>query len=86
MEKKCDLIRKYNNTIFNDKNFKFLIIDNKTNKAFTNLEQTMKTDTIEKIKQELSNYSYYWNYENGQVKTNIGKLSLENIKYEYRNK
>lgn len=25
MEKKCDLIRKYNNTIFNDKNFKFLI-------------------------------------------------------------
>ena len=76
----------YYKTYLQDKNFKFLIIDNKTNKAFTNLEQTMKTDTIEKIKQELSSYSYYWNYEDGQIKTNIDNLSLENIKYEYQYK
>lgn len=76
----------YYKTYLQDKNFKFLIIDNKTNKAFTNLDQTMKTDTTDKIKQELSNYSYYWNYENGKIGTNIDKLSLENIKYEYHYK
>ena len=69
-----------------NKNFKFLIIDNKTNKAFTNLEQTMKTDSIDKIKEELSTYSYYWNYENGNINTNIENLSLENIKYKYNYK
>ena len=76
----------YYKTYLEDKNFKFLIIDNKTNKAITNINQTMKTDTIEKIKQELSTYLYYWNYENGNVNTNIDKLSLENIKYEYHYK
>lgn len=73
----------YYKTYLEDKNFKFLIIDNKTNKAFTNLIQTTKTDTIDKIKQKLSTYSYYWNYENGEVKTNIENLELENIKYKY---
>lgn len=73
----------YYKTYLQEKNFKFLIIDEKTNRAFTNLEQTTRTDTIEKIKQELSNYSYYWNYENSQIKTNINNLSLENMKYEY---
>jgi len=73
----------YYKTYLQEKNFKFLIIDEKTNKAFTNLEETTRTDTIEKIKQELSNYSYYWNYENSQIKTNINNLSLENMKYEY---
>lgn len=75
--------RIYYTTYLEDKNFKFLIIDNKTNQAITNVEQTMKTDTIEKIQQELSGYSYYWNYENGTIHTNIEKLSLENIKYKY---
>lgn len=72
----------YYKTYLENKNFKFLIIDNKTNIAFTNLEQTMRTDSIQKIKEELSNYSYYWNYQNGNINTNIEKLSLENIKYK----
>lgn len=73
----------YYKTYLENKNFKFLIIDNKTNKAFTNLEQTTKTDTIEKLEKELSTYSYYWNYENGNVKTNINDLTLENITYKF---
>lgn len=73
----------YYKTYLENKNFKFLIIDNKTNKAFTNLEQTTKTDTIEKLQEELSTYAYYWNYENGNVKTNINDLTLENITYKF---
>lgn len=73
----------YYKTYLENKNFKFLIIDNKTNKAFTNLEQTTKTDTIEKLEKELSTYSYYWNYEYGNVKTNINDLTLENITYKF---
>lgn len=73
----------YYKTYLENKNFKFLIIDNKTNKAFTNLEQTTKTDTIEKLEKELSTYSYYWNYENGNVKTSINDLTLENITYKF---
>lgn len=73
----------YYRTYLENRNFKFLIIDNKTNKAFTNLEQTMRTDTIEKIKNELSSYSHYWSYEEGKINTNIERLSLENIKYKY---
>ena len=73
----------YYKNYLEDKNFKFLIVDNKTNIAFTNLEQTMRTDTIEKIIEELNSYSYYWNYEQGNVTTNIEKLTIENIKYVY---
>lgn len=66
-----------------NRNFKFLIIDNKTNVAITNLPHTVKTDSIEKIQQELASYNYYWNYEKQNVETNIIKLSMENIKYDY---
>lgn len=71
-------------TYLENRNFKFLLIDNKTNTAFTNLVHTMKTDTIDQIKQELANYSYYWNWENHNITTNIEQLSLENIKYTGR--
>lgn len=66
-----------------NRNFKFLIIDNKTNKAITNLSHTVKTDSIEKIIQELASYDYYWNYGKQNIETNIAKLSIENIKYDY---
>ena len=65
----------------NERNFKFLIVDNKTNTAFTNLEQTMRTDTIEELKQELQKDTYQWKYSAGNVETNIQKLALEEIKY-----
>lgn len=76
----------YYKTYLENRNFKFLIIDNKTNKAITNLTQTMRTDSVDKIKEELSKNSYYWNYENREVRTNISNLSIEDIKYVYQYK
>ena len=63
-------------------NFKFLIIDKNNNIAYTNLEHTMNTDSIEKIKEflRINSSNIYWNYEEGLVSTNISKLTLENIK------
>ena len=76
----------YYKTYLENRNFKFLIIDNKTNTAITNLTQTMRTDSVDKIKEELSKNSYYWNYENKEVRTNISNLSIEDIKYVYQYK
>ena len=76
----------YYKTYLENRNFKFLIIDNKTNTAITNLTQTMRTDSVDKIKEELSKNSYYWNYENREVRTNISNLSIEDIKYVYHYK
>ena len=44
-------------------NFNFLIIDNDENIAYTNLEHTMNTDSIEEIKESLSvsSNNIYWN-------------------------
>ena len=76
----------YYKTYLENRNFKFLIIDNKTNTAITNLTQTMRTDSVDNFKEELSKNSYYWNYENKEVKTNISNLSIEDIKYVYQYK
>lgn len=63
-----------------DKNFNYLIINKKTNKICTNLNPTEKTDTIDKIKTELSYNPYYWNYVD-KIDTNINNLSSEDISY-----
>ena len=63
-------------------NFRYLVIDEENAIARTNVEHTMKTDTIEEIKQELSQNSIYWNYEKGEINTSILNLSMENIRYD----
>lgn len=63
-------------------NFKYLMIDTKNKIAITNVEHTMKTDTIEKIKEVIGQNSIYWNYKNGEINTNISHLSLQEIKYK----
>lgn len=69
-------------TTYEYKNFKYLIIDNKNSVAYTNVEHTMFTDSIEEIKERLAKNSIYWNYENGNVNTSIEKLKLEEIRYK----
>lgn len=64
-------------------NFKYLVINAKNNVAITNLEHTMKTDTIDEIKEIISKNSIYWNYENEKIDTNIEDLSLEELRYTY---
>lgn len=69
-------------TTYEYKNFKYLIIDNKNSVAYTNVEHTMFTDSIEEIKERLAKNSIYWNYEKGNVNTSIEKLKLEEIRYK----
>ncbi len=75
------------NTIYYDienNNFKYLIIDAQEKIIVTNVNHTMRTDTIEGIKQEIAKNAIYWNYENGKVQTSIQNLKLEDIRYTYQ--
>lgn len=65
----------------NSSNFKYLMIDTQNGIAITNLEHTMRTDTIEKIREIISENSIYWNFQNGVIDTNISYLSIEEIRY-----
>ena len=65
----------------NSSNFKYLMIDTKNAIAITNLEHTMRSDTVEKIKGLISENSTYWNFNDGVIDTNISNLSIEEIKY-----
>lgn len=62
-------------------NFIYLIINETTQEAFTNIEQTTETDTIAKIKDKISQKKYHWIYTENSINTDINKLSEENIKY-----
>lgn len=68
-------------------NFKYLMIDTEKRVAVTNLEHTMRTDSIEEIKEVIGENSIYWNYQAGKVDTSISHLSLEEIRYktQYKN-
>ena len=61
-------------------NFKYLMIDTKRAIAVTNLEHTMRTDSIEEIKQAIGENTVYWNFQEGEVDTNISHLSIEEIR------
>ena len=71
----------YYNTYVNG-NFRYLIVNKKTGIATTNLEHTMKTDTIDEIIGALSENSMYWNYTNGKIDTNFSNLTMEEVRYE----
>ena len=65
-----------------DSNFRYLVFNTSTGEAYTNLERTARTDTIEKIKEEIAKGGYHWNYKEGQIDTNIKGLSIEDLKYK----
>ncbi len=85
IQKDVDIHSKKGNIYYWEKNkkenFIFLIIDKKKNIAYTNLEHTMNTDTVEEIKNVINRNKIYWNYENNVVNTSIKRLTIENIKY-----
>ncbi len=64
-----------------DSNFRYLVINPDTNEAYTNVSMNGKNDSIEGIKQQITQMQYYWNYVNGVVNTNISSLSGEQLKY-----
>lgn len=61
------------------KKFIYLLVNEEAKIAYTNIQQTSKTNTIEKLKQEIISNNKYWSISNNQIQTNIERLSEENI-------
>ena len=59
----------------------WLIIDNKTKKAYTNLSYSIETSSIENIKNTIMQNQKHWNYHNGNIETTVSKLNNDNIEY-----
>ena len=77
-----DLVKEINYyTQYNGTNVNWLIIDNDTQKAYTNLEYSIATSNIEDIITKIMKNKENWKYENGKIETTVSKLSEENIDY-----
>ena len=66
---------------YSESNVIWLIIDNKTKMAYTNLKYSLETSNLNGIKNKIAQNQKYWNYENNKINTNIKKLNNENISY-----
>ena len=62
-------------------NVVWLIIDNKTKTAYTNLDYSIDTSNIENIQNKIQENATYWTYEDGNIDTSVNKLSSEYIEY-----
>lgn len=69
----------YYQTNHTKKKFIYLLVNEETKIAYTNIQQTSKTNTIEKLKLEIISNNKYWSISNNQIQTNIERLSEENI-------
>ena len=69
----------YYQTNHTKKKFIYLLVNEEAKIAYTNIQQTSKTNTIEKLKQEIISNKKYWSISNNQIQTNIERLSEENI-------
>ena len=58
-EKEMNIAYNYNYT---NTNFYYLVVNEKDKTAITNVDRTMKTDSVEGIKKEFEENSIYWNY------------------------
>lgn len=69
----------YYQTNHTKKKFIYLLVNEETKIAYTNIQQTSKTNTIEKLKQVIIFNNKYWSISNNQIQTNVERLSEENI-------
>ena len=69
----------YYQTNHNKRKFIYLLINDETKIAYTNIQQTGKTNSLEKLKEEITTNKKYWSISNNQIQTNIDRLSEENI-------
>ena len=69
----------YYQTNHTKKKFIYLLVNEEAKIAYTNIQQTSKTNTIEKLKQEIISNNKYWSISNNQIQTSIERLSEENI-------
>ena len=70
-------------TDYHGENVVWLIIDNDTKIAYTNLGYSIDTSNIENIENKIIANRKYWTYKEGTIETTIEKLSNENIEYIY---
>ena len=63
------------------KKFIYLVVDTKNKVAYTNIQQTEQTNSINELKQNLISENKYWSITNNNIQTNIERLSKENIVY-----
>ena len=69
-------------TNYNGSNIIWLIIDNDTKEAYTNLSYSIETSSLENIKNTIMANEENWKYEDGNIETTIERLSNnENIEY-----
>lgn len=69
----------YYQTNHTKKKFIYLLVNEESKIAYTNIQQTSKTNTIEKLKQVIISNNKYWSISNNQIQTNVERLSEENI-------
>ena len=69
------LVQYYENNVI------WLIIDNDTKEAYTNLSYSLETSTVEKIRNNIMENQRYWNYQDGNIETSINRLNNDNIEY-----
>ncbi len=62
-------------------NILWLIVDNDTKSAYTNVEYSLDTSNFEDIKSKIMSSQENWQYQDGKIETTIEKLSNENIEY-----
>ena len=62
-------------------NVVWLIIDNKTKTAYTNLDYSIDTSNIANIQNKIQENATYWTYKDGNINTSVNKLSSEYIEY-----
>ena len=63
------------------KKFIYLVVDSENKIAYTNIQQTEQTNSINELKQNLISENRYWSITNNNIQTNIERLSKENIVY-----
>ena len=68
-------------TDYNGSNVVWFVLDNDTKIAYTNLNYSLDTSTIDNIKNKIMGNSQNWKYHDGNIQTTIEKLSNENIEY-----
>lgn len=55
----------------------YIIVDEKTENLYTNIKSSDYTKEI----QEIKNKKNFWNYEDGEITTNIDSINQDNAKY-----
>ena len=69
---------------YKKKKFIYLVVNDETKIAYTNVQQTAQSDSLEEIKRNIISNNKYWSISSNNIQTNIERLSSENIIFNQR--